>query len=119
MNNIQNLSFKATPEEIKSIKKACINLSNTEKPSQSEPVDVAEIGSKAYISKIQNGHQSLVKIELKNNKGANAYTLINTKNPKNTQKFLNLDKNIKKLAEVLDSLKETVQKASEREAYTD
>lgn len=120
-SNDYKTSFKATADEIKSIQKACEKLQKnyTNKPEHKEPVDVAEIGSKAFISTIHNGNKSLLKIELCNNKGANAYTLINTKSPEKTKTFLNLPQNVKKIADIIDSLKETVKKTTEREFYTD
>ena len=123
-NNLQlndsYVNFKATANEIKSIKKACLNLAkNNIKAGHKEPVDIAEIGNKAYISSISRGNQTLVKVELKNDKGANAYTLIKTGSLEDTKKFLNLPKSVNKLADIIDSLKETVKRTTERESYTD
>ena len=124
MNNLQlndnHINFKATPEEIKSIQKACFNLaSKPVKKISKEPVDVAEIGNKAYISRMEKGGQSIVKIELDNNNGARAYTLIKTGTPEATETFLALPKNVEKIADVIDSLKETIKKTTAKESYTD
>ncbi len=120
MNGIQindnKINFKATPEEIKSIQKACFNLANkTVKNNLKEPVDVAEIGNKAYISRLNKDGQSVVKIELNNDKGANAYTLLKTGSEEATKKFFNMPKNLEKIADILDDLKETVKRTTERD----
>ncbi len=124
MDNMQikdsSVNFKATPKEIKSIEKACANLAKSNLGVvQKESVDIAEIGNKAYISSVQKGGTTLVKVELKNDQGANAYTLINTGSAENTKKFLNMPKSVNKLAEIIDSLKESVKRATERESYLD
>ena len=114
------VNFKATPKEIKSIEKACAKLAKSNLGVvQKESVDIAEIGNKAYISSVQKDGKMLVKVELKNNQGANAYTLINTGSAENTKKFLNMPKSINKLADIIDSLKESVKRATERESYLD
>lgn len=114
------VNFKATPKEIKSIEKACANLAKSNLGVvQKESVDIAEIGNKAYISSVQKGGKTLVKVELKNDQGANAYTLINTGSAENTKKFLNMPKSVNKLADIIDSLKESVKRATERESYLD
>lgn len=121
MNSIQQINnnrinFKATPSEIESIKKACLHLANAPvKNSYKVPVDIAEIGSKAYISGLNKDGASMVKIELNNDKGANAYTLIKTGTPEATKRFFNLPKNIEKIANIIDDLKETVKRTTERE----
>lgn len=122
MNNIQHTNsfstnFKATPNEIKSIEKACKNLLKNDSLNhiKKESIDVAELGNKAYISTIQKGKRSMVKIELQDSNGANTYTLINTKSPKDTKNFLQLPNNINKIADVLDSLKEALARITERE----
>lgn len=124
MDNIQIkdsfINFKATPKEIKSIEKACANLAKSNLAVvQKESVDVAEIGNKAYISSVQKDGKTLVKVELKNDQGANAYTLIKTGSAEDTKKFLNMPKSVNKLADIIDSLKESVKRATERESYTD
>lgn len=114
------VNFKATPKEIKSIEKACANLAKSNLGVvQKESVDIAEIGNKAYISSVQKDGKTLVKVELKNDQGANAYTLINTGSAENTKKFLNMPKSVNKLADIIDSLKESVKRATERESYLD
>ena len=114
------VNFKATPKEIKSIEKACAKLAKSNLGVvQKESVDIAEIGNKAYISSVQKDGKMLVKVELKNDQGANAYTLINTGSAENTKKFLNMPKSINKLADIIDSLKESVKRATERESYLD
>lgn len=114
------VNFKATPKEIKSIEKACAKLAKSNLGVvQKESVDIAEIGNKAYISSVQKDGKTLVKVELKNDQGANAYTLINTGSAENTKKFLNMPKSINKLADIIDSLKESVKRATERESYLD
>ena len=119
MHNIQlndsKTNFKATPQEIKSIKKACYNLSQNTLKASKAPVDIAEIGNKAYISSLTKDGQSMLKIELKNDKGANAYTLIKTGTPEATEKFLKLPKSIEKIADIIDDLKETVKRTTERD----
>lgn len=114
------VNFKATPKEIKSIEKACANLAKSNLGVvQKESVDIAEIGNKAYISSVQKDGKTLVKVELKNDQGANAYTLIKTGSEEDTKKFLNMPKSVNKLADIIDSLKESVKRATERESYTD
>lgn len=120
MNNIQlndnSINFKATPKEIKNIEQACKNIANSNiKDCLKEPVDTAEIGNKAYISSVKKDGKFLVKVELKNKSGANAYTLIKTGSPEETKRFFNMPKTIKKLADVIDSLKETLKNMEERE----
>lgn len=124
MNSIQfnnnKINFKATPDEIKSIQKACFNLANSPaKNNHKVSVDVAEIGNKAYISTLNKGGQSLVKIELKNDKGANAYTMLKTGTPEATKKFFNMPKSIEKIVDIIDDLKETVKKTTAADFYTD
>ena len=114
------VNFKATPKEIKSLGKACANLAKSNLGvAQKESVDIAEIGNKAYISSVQKDGKTLVKVELKNDQGANAYTLIKTGSAEDTKKFLNMPKSVNKLADIIDSLKESVKRATERESYTD
>ncbi len=113
-----NISFQATPKEIKDIEKACLNLSNNinNKPEKKESFDVAQLGSKAYISKVNEDGKLALKVELKNG-DAKAYTFVNTGDVKNIKKILTSQETVKKLANTIDDLKELMTKVLSKESY--
>lgn len=92
MNNLQMIdcyvNFKAALNEIKSIQRACFNLSqNNIKHGLIEHVDIAEIGTKAYITSITEGNHNLVKIEIKIIKALVLILLLKRVLPKKQKNF--------------------------------
>lgn len=111
------VAFKATPQEMQSIKKACLNLSKSmaENPIAKETFDVAEVGHNAYISATtRNGH-TLFEIGMDNNQGSKAYTILQKNSKTSVDDFLSSEATFKNLARVYDSLKEAIKRAAEKD----
>lgn len=121
MNKIgatNTIAFKSS--QTNSIKKACNILS--EKIGQSPktpkiPVDCANIGDKAYISAAKNGTHTIVKVEINDKKGLNSYTFLKPQSAAEIKKFLKTEKAHKLIENILDSLKNALQKANNTESY--
>lgn len=116
-----NISFRANQQEINSIQKACVNLSKTRDFGfqKVEPVDIAQIGTKGYLSKVQDGKHFYINVELKNELGAKAGTMILADELTTNNKVLLNKKTINQITDAVDSLKSFIKKLSEREVYTD
>ena len=121
MNKIgmQNISFSANPKDFPAIKKACDNLYKTVSShcEQKQPVDIAEIGGKVHISSFDNNGKPMLKINLTDENGTEAYTLIQTRSLELCRKFLKSQNTPKEISDIIESLKKAVRKASKSESY--
>ena len=109
------LSFKATPEELKSIKQACDNMAKKNNMGVTEEsFDVAEIDGRFIISKHKTPSASRIEITLKN-KNIQASTITYTKD----RKFFEKNSTIKYFEQIFDSLKRHISKADEKECWDD
>jgi len=114
--SLNNISFKATPTEIKSIKKIFNNFE--ENPSNTineQSFDVAEINGKAYITKHKMKNSSRIEFELIKDGKTKAGTVIYTNEPD----FFKKKSSLIQFEKILDTLKNIVNKANEREVWTD
>lgn len=111
--NSSKINFCATPKEIKSVKRACEILSQKvmQKGITDVPVDTAEIGSKTFLSALNNGKKSVIKLEMMNAQGIKSYTCLNFQTPEKNAQFLKASSTPNIIAEVLDRLKSALKKA--------
>lgn len=118
------ITFSATPKELAGIKKACTELSGklglSVKKGQKAftvPIDSVEIGSKAYLSALTEGKQTVLKVEMQDGKGINSFTYLPPCTKEESKQFLDSDGAKQVIGDVIDSLKKAVQKAQNTESY--
>ena len=116
---MQNISFCANPKDFPAIKKACDSLYDKVSLHQehSQPVDIAELNGRAYISSFQNDGKPVLKVKLTDKSGIESYTFIETKSLKNCQEFLKSKNALTVISDIIESLKNSVKRASKNESY--
>lgn len=114
--SFNNISFKATPEEINSLKQICNRLAKDEnKNLVQESFDLADINGKVFISREKIANSSRIQFQLLTEDKINSGTTIYTKD----KNFFNKKSTLQNFEKLLDILKASVNRAKERESWTD
>lgn len=114
--SFNNISFKATPEEINSLKQVCNKLAKNEnKNLVQESFDLADINGKVFISREKIANSSRIKFQLLTDDKINSGTTIYTKD----KNFFNKKSTLQNFEKLLDILKASVNRAKEKESWTD
>ncbi len=116
--NLRPLSFGATQQEIKNIKKACDDLSKKMNDEQSVTsiADTAEIGGKLFLTSEPAGN-GISKLSVSYRKDADTFssTFLNEGTAQENISFVKKAANQEKIASLLDKFKSILEGMEERE----
>lgn len=123
MNPISNnnVSFGVSQNDKPAIKNACESISKriTDKDFRVQSIDFEDIKEKVYLTSSPLKEGPLLKVDLTDKKGINAFTYIPTKSVQACKEYLNSQKAVEEISDIVDDLKKRADKAAYRESYRD
>lgn len=126
MNPISNnnISFGVSKNDKPAIKNACESISEriTDKDFRVQPINFEEMKEKVYLTAapcygVEKG--PILRVDLTDKKGINAFTYIPTKSVQACKEYLNSQKAVEEISDIVDDLKKRADKAAYRESYRD
>ena len=124
--NHNNIAFGVSQKDIPAVKKACESIAKriTEDACRIESVNLQDIKEKVYLSACPayskgKDKATVLKVDMTDKRGINAYTYIPTSSVKQCKEYLNSQKAVREISDIVDDLKKRLDKAAYRESYTD